>query len=585
MKMNFAYLLLFLSVGFHSLAQKVQFDATVSKNKLGVNERLRVDFEMNQDGDNFQPPSFQGFTVVGGPNQSISQQWINGKKSFSKTFSYFLAPNTTGNLKIGQAEISIAGNTYKTIPLDIEVTGAVNNPNDEAGPQYAVEDKIHLVAEVSNTKPYLNEAITVVYKLYVSPQTAVNGWNEIDAPKFADFWSQSIDEKQFKVYDGTYDGEPYRYVILRRTLLYPQKTGDLTIEPLALSLNVEVPTQRRDIFGGYVTRPEKLTVAANNRKITVKPLPEQGKPADFSGAVGNFDFNVTTTKKELKASESLNLNITASGNGNLKLFKLPKPKLPSALEVYEPEHDETINTNINGMSGSIADRYTVVPQVKGKYPIPQISFSYFDPKTDKYRTLTSEELLINVEKGPEAVTTANGDTANKKEVVASNQFRYIKTDADLEPMGEKRFFRSTAFWSLMASPLLFIPLILLANRKRREYKADVKGNRLRKADRMARKFLSEAKKNMGDQKAFYLALERCLHNYLKAKLNIQTSDMSKERIKSLLQQRTVKEETSAAFLSVLESCEFARYTPSSDVTMQKDYDKAAQVISEMDKQL
>ncbi|WP_410471163.1 BatD family protein [Flavimarina sp. Hel_I_48] len=583
--MNFAYLLLFLSVGFHSLAQKVQFDATVSKNKLGVNERLRVDFEMNQDGDNFQPPSFQGFTVVGGPNQSISQQWINGKKSFSKTFSYFLAPNTTGNLKIGQAEISIAGNTYKTIPLDIEVTGAVNNPNDEAGPQYAVEDKIHLVAEVSNTKPYLNEAITVVYKLYVSPQTAVNGWNEIDAPKFADFWSQSIDEKQFKVYDGTYDGEPYRYVILRRTLLYPQKTGDLTIEPLALSLNVEVPTQRRDIFGGYVTRPEKLTVAANNRKITVKPLPEQGKPADFSGAVGNFDFNVTTTKKELKASESLNLNITASGNGNLKLFKLPKPKLPSALEVYEPEHDETINTNINGMSGSIADRYTVVPQVKGKYPIPQISFSYFDPKTDKYRTLTSEELLINVEKGPEAVTTANGDTANKKEVVASNQFRYIKTDADLEPMGEKRFFRSTAFWSLMASPLLFIPLILLANRKRREYKADVKGNRLRKADRMARKFLSEAKKNMGDQKAFYLALERCLHNYLKAKLNIQTSDMSKERIKSLLQQRTVKEETSAAFLSVLESCEFARYTPSSDVTMQKDYDKAAQVISEMDKQL
>ena len=195
MKVKFAYLFLFLSLAFSSVAQKVQFDATVSKKKLGVNERLRVDFEMNQDGDNFQPPSFQGFTVVGGPNQSISQQWVNGKKSFSKTFSYFLAPNATGNLKIGQAEISIAGDVYKTIPLTVEVTAAVNNPNDEAGPQYAVEDQIHLVAEVSNSKPYLNEAITVVYKLYVSPQTAVNGWNEIDAPKFADFWSQSIDEK------------------------------------------------------------------------------------------------------------------------------------------------------------------------------------------------------------------------------------------------------------------------------------------------------------------------------------------------------------------------------------------------------
>ena len=584
MKAKFVYLLFFLSLGFTSVAQKVQFDATVSKKKLGVNERLRVDFEMNQDGDNFQPPSFQGFTVVGGPNQSISQQWINGKKSFSKTFSYFLAPNGTGNLKIGQAEITIAGDVYKTIPLGIEVTAAVNNPNDEAGPQYAVEDQIHLVAEVSNSKPYLNEAITVVYKLYVSPQTAVNGWNEIDAPKFADFWSQSIDEKQFKVYDGTYNGEPYRYVILRRTLLYPQKTGDLTIEPLALSLNIEIPTQRRDIFGGYITRPEKLTVAANNRKISVKPLPQEGKPADFTGAVGNFDFDVTTTKKELNATESLDLDITASGNGNLKLFKLPRPKLPSALEVYEPEHEEDINTGTSGMTGSISDRYTVVPQVKGKYPIPQISFSYFDPKTDRYRTLTSKEIVIDVEKGPET-TASNDESATKQAVVASDQFRYIKPEADLRAANEDRFFGSTLFWSLMASPLLFIPIVLLANRKRQAYKADIKGNRLRKADKMARKYLGEAKKNMGDQKAFYLALERCLHNYLKAKLNIQTSDMSKERIKELLGAKNVQAETSNAFLGLLESCEFARYTPTSNVTMQKDYEKAAGVISEMDKQL
>lgn len=584
MKVKFAYLLLFLSLGFTSMAQKVQFDATLSKKKLGVNERLRIDFEMNQDGDDFRPPSFQGFTVVGGPNQSISQQWLNGKKSFSKTFSYFLAPNGTGNLTIGQAEINIGGNVYKTIPLVVEVTAAVNNPNDESGPQYAVEDQIHLVAEVSNTSPYLNEAITVVYKLYVSHQTAVNGWNEIDAPKFADFWSQSIDEKKFNIYDGTYNGEPYRYVILRRTLLYPQKTGDLTIEPLALSINVEVPTQRRDIFGNYITQPEKLTVAANTRKISVKSLPEQGKPADFTGAVGDFNFDVTTTKKDLNATESLDLNIKASGNGNLKLFKLPRPKLPNALEVYEPEHEEDINTNTNGMTGSISDRYTVVPQVKGKYPVPKISFSYFDPKTDKYRTLTSEEIVINVEKGPET-TTSNQENTAKQAVVANDQFKYIKLDGELQPVNEDRFFGSTLFWSLMASPLLFIPIVLLANRKREAYRADVKGNRLRKADRMARKFLGEAKKNMGDQKAFYLALERCVHNYLKAKLNIQTSDMSKEHIKSLLEARNVEESTSSEFLSLLESCEFARYTPSSDVTMQQDYEKAARIISEMDKQL
>ncbi|MEC8682234.1 MAG: BatD family protein, partial [Bacteroidota bacterium] len=248
MKMKLKFLLIVLFAGFSAWSQ-VEFDAVVSKQRLGVNERLRVDFEMNQDGDNFRPPSFQGFTVVGGPNQSISKQWINGKASFSKTFSYFLQPNATGTLKIGQAEIEIDGTVYKTIPIEITVTGAVEKPKDPNDPVAAAEDNVHLVAEVSKNDPYLNEAFTVVYKLYVSRETAVNGWNELDAPKFADFWSQSIDEKQFKVYDGSYDGKPYRYVILRRTLLYPQKTGELTIEPLALNINVEAPTNRRDIFG------------------------------------------------------------------------------------------------------------------------------------------------------------------------------------------------------------------------------------------------------------------------------------------------------------------------------------------------
>ena len=573
---------MFLSFGFHALAQEVQFEAKVSKKKLGVNERLRVDFEMNQNGDNFDPPSFQGFSVVGGPNQSISQQWVNGKKSFSKTFSYFLAPNATGNLKIGQAEITVDGQVYKTIPLNIQVTAAVNRPNDEGGTEYAARDQIHLVAEVSNTNPYLSQAITVVYKLYVSPQTAVNGWNEVDAPKFENFWSQSIDEKQFKVYNGTYDGEPYRYVILRKTLLYPQKTGELNIEPLALKINVEVPTQRRDIFGGRVTKPAQLTVAANNRKINVKPLPEKGKPADFNGAVGSFDFDVTASKKSLNATESLDLNITAKGNGNLKLFKLPALKLPSALEVYEPEHKEDVRTNINGMSGDIADSYTVVPQSKGKYPIPPISFSYFDPKTDSYKTITSDEININVEKSPDNAIAAN-IPSKKQPVVANDQFKYIKTGAKLEPIEKKGFFGTAVFWSLLASPLLFIPLALFVSRKRRAYRADVEGNRLRRADRLARKFLGEAKKNLGDQKAFYLALEKCQHNYLKARLNIQTSDMSKDRIKALLIKRGVDEGTTQEFLAVLQSCEFARYTPTDKVAMQQDYDRAAAVLSKMDK--
>ena len=580
MKMQIKFLLILIFTGFTAWSQ-VKFDARVSKETLGVNERLRVDFEMNQDGDNFRPPSFQGFTVVGGPNQSISKQWVNGKASFSKTFSYFLQPKATGMLKIGQAEIDIDGTTYKTLPVEINVTGAVDLPKDPNDPVVSAAENVHLVAEVSKSDPYLNEAFTVAYKLYVSRETSVTGWNEVDAPKFSDFWSQSVDEKQFKIYDGSYNGKPYRYVILRRTLLYPQKTGELTIEPLALNINVEAPTNRRDIFGMRITRPAQITVTAPTRKVNVKPLPEDGKPESFTGAVGTFDFDVTASKTKLDAQEALGLTLSAKGNGNLKLFNLPKPKLPSSLEVYEPENEQDIRVSINGMSGKNAQRYTIVPQQKGNYPIPPIKFSYFDPVTEQYKTLSSDEIIIDVENGPAALV----QNTNKVPVEAQKQFSYIKSEANLNLRNRESFFGTTLFWSMLGTPVLLIPLVIFFGRKRREYQNDVKGNRLRKADKLARKYLSEAKKNLGDQTAFYLALEKCLHNYLKARLNIQTSEMSKERISQLLQERGVTVETTANFLKLLESCEFARYTPASSDAMQHDYDQASQVISDIDKQL
>ena len=580
MKMQLKLLLILIFSGFTAWSQ-VEFDARVSKETLGVNERLRVDFEMNQDGDNFRPPSFQGFTVVGGPNQSISKQWVNGRASFSKTFSYFLQPNATGKLKIGQAEIDIDGTTYKTLPVEITVTGAVDVPKDPNDPAVAAAENVHLVAEVSKSDPYLNEAFTVVYKLYVSRETSVTGWNEVEAPKFSDFWNQSIDEKQFKIYDGSFNGKPYRYVILRRTLLYPQKTGELTIEPLALNINVEAPTNRRDIFGMRILRPAQIKVSAPTRKVKVKPLPEAGKPESFTGAVGTFDFDVTASKTKLDAQEALDLTISAKGNGNLKLFNLPKPKLPSSLEVYEPENEQDIRVSVNGMSGKNAQRYTIVPQQKGNYPIPPINFSYFDPATEQYKTLSSDEIIIDVENGPATLAQNN----NKVPVEAQKQFSYIKSEANLISKNQESFFGSTIFWTMLGTPVLLIPLVIFFGRKRREYQNDLKGNRLRKADKLARKYLGDAKKNLGDQTAFYLALEKCLHNYLKARLNIQTSEMSKERISQLLQERGVTVETTASFLKLLESCEFARYTPASSVAMQHDYDQASQVISDIDKQL
>jgi len=570
-----------------TLAQ-VKFEAEVSRTTIGVNERLRVDFKMNQDGDNFNPPNFTNFTVVGGPYQSISNSWINGKRTYQKSYGYYLQPNARGKFTIGQAEILIEGKTYKTTPININVVAAVDTPTDGNNAEIIASQSIHLVTKVSNENPYLNEGISVEYILYVSPDINVSQWRPVDNPKFADFWSENIDISRLDVKDGTYLGEPYRYVALRKTILYPQKTGKLTIEPLTLSVSVEVPSDRRDIFGRRLYETVQKRISASTKEIEVKPLPQTGKPANFTGAVGSFNFSVTTNKQSLDATESLEAKVKVSGNGNLMLFQLPKLNLPASLEVYEPEHIEDTRTNNNGVFGSITDTYTIVPQQKGKYPIEPVNFSYFDVNSESYKVLSSKELMINVENGPVASVPNNStaSTSNKQEVISKgNQFRYIQLDANLKPIGEKGFFKSLWFWLLILLPLLAIPLTILFGKKRKERLNDVAGNRVKKADKLAKKYLSEAKKNIGNPSAFYLALEKSLHNFLKAKLSIQTSEMSKDRIKVILREKGIKEMTINDFIQLLQNCEMARYSPSSQASMEQDYEKAAQVLSSIDKDL
>ena len=584
---NISILLFILATSIASA--QVKFEAKVSKKQLGVNERLRIDFEMNQDGDNFVPPSFSDFDVVGGPNTSVSNYSRNGKRSYSKTYSYFLSPKKRGNFTIKQATIEIDGESYKTFPIKVTVTEAVKAPNGNGAASDVASDKIHLVAEISNSSPYLNEAITVVYKLYVSPDIGVSSnWREKETPRFNDFWSQNIEIKGLNILEGEYKGEKYRYVILRKTVLYPQKTGPLKIDPLVMDIIAEVPTGRVDIFGRQIPTKVPQVVTAGSRTINVKPLPEKGKPSDFKGAVGNFSFKVSTSKTELNATESLQAKIEVKGKGNLKLFELPKLTVPSSLEVYEPEHEENVRTNLSGMQGSILDTYTIVPQYRGKYPVPSISFSYFNPNTETYNRITSDEIVIDVVEGPTAANDNSNATAeNAKQTVTANTntFAFIKTSSNWTSVKSEPFFKSKSFWSLLLLPFLAIPLAIIVRRKQDARSADVQGNRIRKADRLAKKYLTEAKKAMGQKEAFYLALEKALHNYLKAKLNIETSDFNKEKIESLLIDRHVESEVVSDFISILENCELARYTPITQVTMQNDYDKAAKTISLIDKQL
>jgi BatD DUF11 like domain len=581
------YLILVL-ISFQGLLAQVQFEAKVSKTTLGLNERLRIDFVMNMDGDNFNQPSFEGFRIIAGPSQQVSQSWINGKSSFEKIYSYYLLPNQKGNLIIRQATIEYNGQIYKTSPIKITVTNAVQearNPDDV--PQVSADDNLYLVADISKTNPYINEPITVVYKLYFSYNIGITNWRELDKPKYNDFWSQNIDIKQLVGEEGMFKGEKYRFVVLRKTVLYPQKSGKLVIEPLSLDIDVQLPTNRRDMFGRVVVANDNKRVSAGAKTIAVKALPEAGKPADFSGAVGKFDFRVTPSKTNLKNGESLDLSVSVTGKGNMKLFNLPKPVVPNSLEMYDPVHDEKVNTSLAGMSGKISDSYTIIPQFKGKYPIKPMQFSYFDLSSGSYKTITSPEIMINVLDGPSANDqVANATPGVQKNVISgSEQFKYIKLKSEFVSMKNDDFFGSKTFYSLLFLPFLMLPLIVLFKKKKEALDSDVFGNRIKMNNRLAKKYLSEAKKQINNKEPFYVALEKAMHNFLKAKLHIETSDMSKSNIQQLLASKNVNAQTIIDFINLTENCELARYALTSSSTIQKDFDKAVEIISDLEKQI
>jgi hypothetical protein len=591
--MKWKHILFVLSVvlfAFTSQAQ-VTFIAKTSSNKLGLNERVRVDFVMNADGDDFNPPNFDGFRVVGGPNQSISNSYINRKRTYSKTYSYFLSPLKQGNARIGEASIRVSGQTYKTNPITLQVTAAVKTPSNGEGinPEIVAEDNVHLVAEVSNATPYLNERITIVYKLYVSNNVSITSqWREINSPRYADFWSKNIDSQKLNVFEEKYKGEDYRYVVLKTTVLYPQKTGKLDIEPLTLDVPIDVPGKNRTIFGRTRSIRVNKTISAGGRSITVKPLPIVGKPETFTGAVGDFKFNLQTNRNTLDANQAFELKATVSGSGNLNTLTLPSLKVPSTLEVYAPERTENIRTRASGISGSISETYTVIPQYKGSYPIRPITFSYFNPTTERYQSIASTDIIITVANGSVANTDeqdSGTETQPQELVIPEARFRYLKLKADLIAIKKVPFFKSNLFWSLLAVPFLCIPFFILIGKKRNSMRADVHGNKLRKANKMARKHLAEAKKNRHDKVIFYEALERSLHNYLKARLALETAEMSKEHISALLKERKAQTASVLDFESLLKRCEFARYSPTGEVTIKQDYEKAIAIISIIDKQI
>jgi hypothetical protein len=586
-------LVLFISFFYNSISAQVKFEAQTERSSYGLNERIQLVFSINNEGDNFVPPKFSDFKAEGpfiNKGNQTSITIVNGrmtqKREISTQVIYYLTPTKKGTFTIGAASIEFDETIYKSAPIKITITDPIQMPTYPGQQPTNVNygEGIHLVAEMSTKNPYVNEPVTVIYKLYFEPRSTVGNFRNFKAPKYNDFWSQYIDMKQLTAERGKYNGKDFSMVVLRKVILYPLEAGAKTIEPFKIDLDAEVPTGRRDWFGEYEMRVIQKSLSTGMQTINVKPLPENGKPEGFTGAVGNFDFVVIPSKTSLKAGESLDLEVSVSGKGNLKLFTLPKPVVPSALEMYDPAHTENVQTPVTGMTGKISDKYTIIPQFKGKYTIKPMEFSYYDLASKSYKTITSKEITIDVAEG-DGTVVANTPSTNKQAIQKKEVFQFNKLKTEFVSASREDFLGSGLFYSLLFAPLLLIPIVMIARKQKEAKDADVVGNRVRNNNRLVKKYLSEAKKQMGDKVPFYMAMEKALHNFLKAKLHIETVEMSKDNIIELLQQRNASEQSISQFMELMNDCEFARYAPATDIAMTNDFERAVERISELEKQI
>lgn len=574
--------ILFLLVTLTQIASAQKLVAQVSKTKVAAGETFQLSFILNTNGSNFRAPALSDFDVYSGPNQSTSMSYVNGVMSQSISLSYLLAAKKEGKYTIGPATVNTAAGALQSNAIVIEVVkGSTGNGQQGGNPQQQqnasapandnVSDNLFVRSTLSKKRVVQGEQVTVTHKVYTRYQ--LRGFQDIKFPDYNGFWSQDMpmNNQQIQVTTENVDGVVYNVAELRRSYLFAQRTGRLQIEPMEATVVVRKQSNRRprdiweQVFGGGY---EDASYAVKSQAVTVDvdPLPENGKPTVFSGAVGDYTYKVELSKDHVKANDALNLTITLSGKGNIKLVEAPKIAFPEDFETYDPKTKNNISVTANGVSGTNTYDYTVIPRHEGDYKISNLDFTFYNPAKGQYVTIPSPELNIHVDKGAPGTAAANVYTpGNKDDIkVLGNDIRYIKTKNPQLRDKDDYFFGSPVFYAGLISPFIAFFLFIFIRRKNIEDNKDQVAAKSRKATKMAKKRLLAAEQHLksNNKEAFYMEISQALYGYIADKLNIAGVDLNKEKIATLLKTRGVSDDTIARLIATLDNCEYARYAPS-----------------------
>ena len=573
-----------------------------------VGEQFRVNYTLastGEKGDKMRFVETEGLKLLFGPviGQSFSSNNLNGNVTtqYTEGYTYTLMAEKEGEHTIPPATIQVGNSEYKSNELKINVLPqdqavAAANANTQAAQQQANQGSnaqpsgsdVFIRMSVSKSSVYENEGFLVTFKLYTTVD--VTGFDP-KFPEFEGFFTQEIelpDNKQLNL--ENYQGRNYRTVVLKQTVLYPQRAGKLTIGQGKFDLNIRVRAQSQrarsffdDLFDSYSN--EKKSLTSNAATIDVKALPA-GKPASFSGAVGDYKMTSSINTTHLKANEPVTIKVAISGNGNIKMVKIPEIVFPNDFEIYDPKTDVSSRVATSGTSGTKTVEYYAVPRYAGDFTIPAAHFSFFDLNTGTYKTLSTEAYQLHVAPGAgeSAATVVTG--TNKENVrFVGQDIRHIQTGG-FKFHKENFFFGTWEYGLCYLIPLLLFVILFIIYRKQAAQNANIAWVRTKKANKVASKRLKSANRYLkaNQREPFYDETLKAVWGYLSDKLTIPVANLTKDNVEAELVRYGVDESLIRSFIDILNRAEFARFAPAQDHgAMDELYEQTVDAINQMEK--
>ena len=570
----------FLGMGGHLYAADLLFTASVDRTELSLSQTVTLTLQAEGSVTSIPDPKLpdlSDFRVLSGPNESTSFQFINGRISSSKSWTFVLKPKRAGTLRIGTAEISSGGETYRTEPITLEVSGKGSAPPTDkpsrgvTAPQPGKElPELFVQVSADKTRIYQNEQVILTYTIFT--RVSVSAYEISRLPSTPGFWTEEFQlPQQPTVEDVVLSGRHYRRAVIRRVALFPTRSGQMVVDPLEVTCQVQLQDPYRrslDPFDILFDSPfmrqrtEERVIETEPLTLNVVPLPAAGKPDNFSGAVGNFKLDVSLDRDRVTTNEALTMTVRFTGTGNIKLLDRPNFKAPSDFESYDPKESVDVKKSGNRISGTKTYEYVLIPRVPGVASIPPIEFTYFNPATKSYHTLKEGGFEVEVERGAdESVATLPGIAKEDVKLLAED-IRYLKKPGRLLRISNP-YSLPAAYWITMALPPVIAFLLW--------WGARVLGGTALQARRRDRRIYFRAKRELralgkmaadGDKlPQAYGAIHKILLTYLGTKLGMPASGFKEEEVLGRLAKQKLDQDIISTLEEIFQACNYARFAP------------------------